>query len=53
MSQTKALKVNTPIPKAGATSVDPLAQTKSAIEAILMNTNEVAKAEVDDHLSGR
>jgi hypothetical protein len=37
---TRAKKTNTPVPKAGATSVDPLLKVKQAIEAKLMNKKE-------------
>ena len=44
---TRAKKPNTPIPKAGATLVDPLLDVKKAIEAKLMSSKEDIKAEVD------
>ena len=44
---TRAKKTNTPIPKAGAKSVDPLLGVKKAIEAKLMSSKEDIKAEVD------
>lgn len=49
----KAKKTNTPIPKAGAKSVDPLAQAKKAIEDKLNSTSQKVKVEVDDHVPGR
>ena len=51
---SKAKKVATPIPKAGATSVDPLLKTKKSIEDKLASaTVETIKAEVDDQCPGR
>ena len=41
-------KVAVPIAKAGAKSVDPLLNTKKAIEAKINSTVEKIKAEVDD-----
>jgi hypothetical protein len=34
---TRAKKTNTPVPKSGATSVDPLLKVKQAIEAKFIN----------------
>lgn len=53
LKNSKAKKVATPIQKPGSTSVDPLNDTKKAIEAKLINNTEIVKAEVDDKCPGR
>jgi hypothetical protein len=50
---TKAKKTAAPIPKAGAKSVDPLADAKKAIEAKMAITATDIKVEVDDHNPNR